>query len=79
MDEKYYKGGKFVIEAKNVSNANRYIQSAKLNGKKLSKPWFYHSELVNGGKLELIMGKKPNYKWGSRTQDAPPSMSSNTQ
>ncbi|MBP9616856.1 GH92 family glycosyl hydrolase [Bacteroides uniformis] len=79
LDEKYYKGGKFVIEAKNVSNENRYIQSAKLNGKKLSKPWFYHSELVNGGKLELIMGKKPNYKWGSRPQDAPPSMSSNTQ
>lgn len=79
LDEKYYKGGKFVIEAKNVSNANRYIQSAKLNGKKLSKPWFYHSELVNGGELELIMGKKPNYKWGSRPQDAPPSMSSNTQ
>ena len=79
LDEKYYKGGKFVIEAKNVSNENRYIQSAKLNGKKLSKPWFYHSELVNGGELELIMGKKPNYKWGSRPQDAPPSMSSNTQ
>ena len=50
-----------------------------MNGKKLSKPWFYHSELVNGGELELIMGKKPNYKWGSRPQDAPPSMSSNTQ
>ena len=79
LDEKYYKGGKFVIEAKNVFNENRYIQSAKLNGKKLSKPWFYHSELVNGGELELIMGKKPNYKWGSRPQDAPPSMSSNTQ
>lgn len=40
-----------------MSNENRYIQSAKLNGKKLSKPWFYHSELVNGGELELIMGK----------------------
>lgn len=58
LDEKYYKGGKFVIEAKNVSNENRYIQSAKLNGKKLSKPWFYHSELVNGGGTGVDNGEK---------------------
>jgi len=75
LDDKYYPGGKFIIEAPGVSDNNRYIQSATLNGSKLSKPWFYHSELVNGGKLELKMGAKPNMKWGSREQDAPPSMS----
>lgn len=75
LDPEYYSGGKFTIEAKNVSRENCYIQSAKLNGKKLSKPWFYHSELVGGGKLELKMGSKPNINWGSKPEDAPPSMS----
>jgi putative alpha-1,2-mannosidase len=35
-----------------------------LNGKKLTKPWFYHSELVKGGSLVLQMGPTPNKKWG---------------
>ena len=76
LDKKYYPGGKFVIEAKNVSKENKYIQSAKLDGKSLNKPWFYHSELVDGGSLVLKMGSKPNKKWGSKLEDTPPSMSS---
>ncbi len=76
LDTSYYKGSKFVIEAKNTSDKNRYVQSAKLNGKKLDKPWFYHSQLVNGGKLVLKMGPEPNKKWGSAPEDAPPSLSS---
>ena len=75
LDDKYYSGKEFIIEAKNLSKKNIYIKSAKLNGKKLDRPWFYHSQLVNGGKLELIMDSKPNKNWGSRQQDAPPSMS----
>jgi len=76
LDTNYYSGKKFVIEAKNVSYENKYIQSAKLDGKKLTKPWFYHSQLVDGGKLVLKMGSEPNKKWGSKPNDAPPSMSS---
>jgi predicted alpha-1,2-mannosidase len=74
LDPKYYPGKTFTIEAKNVSGKNCYIQSATLNGKKLDRPWFYHDELVKGGKLVLIMGDKPNEKWGSQPGDAPPSM-----
>jgi predicted alpha-1,2-mannosidase len=75
LDPKYYKGKTFTIEAKNTSNVNRYIQSAMLDGKPLNKPWFYHSELVDGGSLVLVMGPKPNKNWGSKPGDAPPSMS----
>jgi len=75
LDEKYYPGKTFVIEAKNVSDKNRYIRSARLNGRKLSAPWFYHEELIKGGKLELEMSATPDKKWGTRPQDAPPSMS----
>ena len=78
LDGNYYKGKTFVIEAINTSNTNRYIQSASLDGKALTKPWFYHSDLVDGGKLVLQMGAKPNQKWGSKATDAPPSMSTRT-
>ncbi len=75
LDPDYYPGKTFVIEAKNVSEKNKYIQSAELNGKALGKPWFYHKELINGGKLVLVMGEEPNEEWGSAPDDAPPSMS----
>lgn len=76
LDKRYYPGDRFIIEARNDSSENRYIQSARLNGKPLTKPWFYHKEFVAGGKLILEMGPKPNKKWGIRLEDAPPSMSS---
>jgi putative alpha-1,2-mannosidase len=65
----------FVIEAKNVSAQNKYVQSAFLNGEPLDKPWFDHSDLVKGGTLVLNMGPRPNKQWGSSPQAAPPSMS----
>jgi predicted alpha-1,2-mannosidase len=75
LDPKYYPGGTFVIEAKNNSATNRYVQSATLDGQPLTKCWFYHDELVDGGSLVLEMGAKPNRDWGSGPDDAPPSMS----
>ncbi|WP_346237034.1 GH92 family glycosyl hydrolase [Niabella insulamsoli] len=75
LDPAYYKGKTFTIIAKGSSATNRYIQSARLDGKPLGRPWFYHSDLVDGGSLVLQMGPKPNMKWGSAPADAPPSMS----
>jgi putative alpha-1,2-mannosidase len=65
----------FVIEAKNVSAQNKYIQSAALNGEPLNKTWFEHSKLVKGGTLTLNMGPRPNKQWGSAPEAIPPSMS----
>jgi putative alpha-1,2-mannosidase len=46
-----------------------------MDGKALNKPWFYHSDLVDGGTLILNMGARPNKSWGSAAGAAPPSMS----
>ena len=54
----------FRLTANKCSVVNKYIQSAKLNGKPLSTPWFTHAQLVSGGHLELEMGPMPNKKWG---------------
>jgi len=57
-------GKEFKVIANNCSVVNKYIQSAKMNGKTLNVPTFTHEELVNGGTLELEMGPLPNKAWG---------------
>jgi predicted alpha-1,2-mannosidase len=54
----------FSVLAKNCSAKNKYIQSAKLNGSELKRPFISHTDIINGGKLQLIMGDKPNKSWG---------------
>ncbi len=69
------KGKAFTIEAKNVSWRNKFIQSAELDGKPLTKPWLRHEDIIKGGRLVFVMGPMPNKSWGSAVADAPPSMS----
>ncbi|MDB6111812.1 MAG: putative alpha,2-mannosidase [Pedosphaera sp.] len=64
LDSKFYPGGAFTVTARNVSNQNIYIQSAKLNGKPLNRPWITHEEIACGGTLEFEMGVLPNKAWG---------------
>lgn len=64
-------GKTFEVKAINCSDENKYIQSAKLNGKELNQPWFNHSDIAGGGVLELVMGSKANRNWGTGTP--PPS------
>jgi len=65
LNSDYYKGKKFVIEVKNNKPENYYIQSALLNGKLLTRSWFYYDEITKGGKLILEMGNNPNKIWGN--------------
>ena len=71
LDSRYYKGGTFTLIAKNNSPQNPYIQSARLNGKPLSRSWITHEEIVAGGTLELTMGPIPNRAWGAAQVDRP--------
>jgi len=79
LDPAFYPGGTFVIKTTGLSEKNRFIQSASLNGEDLTKPWFFHEDLVKGGTLTLRMGEEPNTEWGSKPEDAPPSMSDDLQ
>lgn len=64
LGNQYNRGKTFVIEAKNASFNNKYVQSATLNGEELSNFWFPANKLLKGGKLELQMGPEPNKNWG---------------
>ena len=53
-------GGKFVIEVKGNSKEAKYVQSAKINGRDITRELrFGHTELKAGGKLEIQMGTQP--------------------
>jgi predicted alpha-1,2-mannosidase len=65
LDDKYYPGKEFVIEARNNSKENIYIQSATFNNEPLNSVRIKFSDIVKGGKLELIMGPKLNKDWGN--------------
>lgn len=64
-------GNTFEVKANNASEENKYVQSAKLNGAVLNQPWFQHSDIAQGGLLELEMGPRANKAWGTATP--PPS------
>ena len=57
-------GKKFVISTSGNSLENTYIQSAKLNGKVYNKSFIDYADIINGGKLEIMLGNTPNYAWG---------------
>lgn len=60
-------GKKFTIIAENTGKENIYIQSVKLNGNNYTKSYITHSDIINGGTIEFIMGNTPNKEWGKST------------
>ncbi|QQT25276.1 GH92 family glycosyl hydrolase [Sphingobacterium spiritivorum] len=65
LGNRYGRGKEFVIEARNTSKKNKYIQKATLNGVKLDNCWFPASQVLKGGSLILEMGPIPNENWGT--------------
>lgn len=51
LDDRYYPGREFIIEAKNNSKDNFYIKHAWLNGQELSEPRIPFSAIKSGGHL----------------------------
>ncbi len=51
-------GGVFQIVVHNNSKENKFIEKTVLNGTQLQKPFFAHSDLMKGGKLEFFMSAK---------------------
>ena len=73
LDKKYYPGREFVIEdekqlTRECLHSIRHVSTAN----RCNKPWIYHSDVVKGGTLVLVMGPQPNKKWGSALEAAPP-------
>ncbi|MBS7564095.1 GH92 family glycosyl hydrolase [Mucilaginibacter sp. Bleaf8] len=65
-------GKTFAVSTQNASTVNCYIQSVKLNGKLYNKTYITQQQIMQGGKLEFVMGSKPNQKWATGTSALPP-------
>ncbi|MDB5211442.1 MAG: glycoside hydrolase family 92 protein, partial [Sediminibacterium sp.] len=64
-------GKKFTVESINNGPGNIYVQHIEFNGKKYSKTYIQHSDIVKGGRMKITMGNKPNYQYGALPGDRP--------
>ena len=60
LDPRYGRGERFIMEARNNGPKNVYMQSARFNGRELTRPWVPAKDVLAGGHLILEMGPKPN-------------------
>jgi len=51
-------GKSFVINVKNQSPKNVYVQKILLNGKPLNGWFISHADIMNGGEIEFVMGSR---------------------
>lgn len=70
-------GKRFTISARNVSEDNRYIQSATLNGAIYTHAFIRQQDIENGGELDFVMGPRPDKNWGVLSTDRPPAFGFN--
>jgi predicted alpha-1,2-mannosidase len=75
LDANYYQGKELVIETRNNSKDNVYVQSVLFDDIPMENCWMDRKQLVNGGKLVFEMGSQPEKEWGAIVP--PPSMSHN--
>jgi len=52
-------GKKFVVEARNLSKANKYVHSVTLNGESVQGFKISHDDIMKGGRLVFRMGPQP--------------------
>lgn len=68
-------GNEVIIKAGNNSKYNRYIEQVELNGKKYTKNYLTHEDLMNGAEINFKMSPVPNKKRGIKKKDFPYSFS----
>src|SRR5690606_5004190 len=71
-------GKKVIISAPNNNKTNRYIKEMTWNGQDYTKNWIRHSDLQQGANLNFQMSETPNKERGTKTEDFPYSLSTDT-
>lgn len=66
-------GGTLTISAPGTTDANRYINTAALNGTAFTKTWLSQQEIAHGGTIDYTVSTTPG-SWGTAAADAPPSV-----
>ena len=66
-----YRNKDFTIIAHNVSDRNKYIRSATLNGQPLNRIWLTQEDIVKGGTLVFEMAALPDTSRGGDLPEIP--------
>ena len=62
---------KFIIKAPETSQKNRYVHATTLNGRKTTKSYLNHADIMRGGELVFDMSAQPDPNWGTKPEDRP--------
>lgn len=63
-------GKRIIINGKNASDKNQYIQSATMNGLALQQAWFKNNDIKNGTEISFTMGDSAS-NWGTKGDSIP--------
>jgi predicted alpha-1,2-mannosidase len=66
-------GGTLTISAPGTSMSNRYIASAKVNGRAWPKAWVSQSDIAHGATIDYKLSTSPS-RWATSPAAAPPSV-----
>jgi predicted alpha-1,2-mannosidase len=68
-------GRTVTIRAPGNSDARRYVDALRIDGKQVERNWIDHAALMRGATLDFKMSDKPNTRRGIKPTDAPYSFS----
>ncbi|MGQ4513067.1 GH92 family glycosyl hydrolase [Streptomyces sp. DW26H14] len=66
-------GGTLTISAPGTSMADRYVDSATVNGATWDKAWVGQADIAHGGRIDFTLSTRPT-AWATAAKDAPPSI-----
>ncbi|MFB8208664.1 GH92 family glycosyl hydrolase [Streptomyces sp. NPDC056010] len=73
LDRRYYPRGALTVRAPGTSDADRYIQSARLDGATQSRTYLTTDDIRSARSLSFTVGDEPS-AWGTSPEDAPPAL-----
>ncbi|MGW2476628.1 GH92 family glycosyl hydrolase [Streptomyces sp. NPDC001665] len=73
LDRRYYPHGALTVSAPGTSDADRYIQSARLDRETQSRTYLTTDDIRSARSLSFTVGDEPS-AWGTSPEDAPPAL-----
>jgi hypothetical protein len=70
-------GGTLTINAPGVTDTNRYIATAALNGTGFTRTWLAQTDIAKGATVNYTVASTPG-AWGTAANDVPPSVNHTT-
>ncbi|MFF2650145.1 GH92 family glycosyl hydrolase [Streptomyces sp. NPDC058045] len=73
LDRRYYPEGRLTVRAEGSSGTDRYVQSARTDGRDLDRTYLTTGELRHIRELAFTVGAEPS-RWGTGAGAAPPAL-----